>query len=170
MNDRADDAARDEAFRAWLSGNDHLLDEFVSADLPDLPAEAFTEAGLRSAENAALDRFADPDEALSEANRELYDKFVRFIGETFVRSLGGRWTNKPLLDDGSAYLGVLFPWSAEPLTIPTLFTSALARRTGQQWAFVHRNMREDRDNAGADRPPPTRPARVSGPASTWSAR
>jgi hypothetical protein len=148
MANLTDTAARDEGFRAWLSLNDYLLDEFLSADVPDMPADAFTEDGLRSAENAAINRFADPDEALAEPNRELYDKFVRFIGETFIRSLGGRWTNKPLVDDGSAYLGVLFPWSSEPLTVPTLFTSALARRTGQQWAFVYRNMREDKENAG----------------------
>lgn len=142
--------SRDEGFAAWLAMNDYLLDcEFLAGDVPGMPEDPYTEDGLRIAEANALSRFADSDEALAPDNREMYDKFVRFIGEVFVRSLGGEWTNKPFVDDGSAYLGVRFPWRDESLTVPTLFTSALHRRTGEQWAFVYRNAQEDRDKAKA---------------------
>ena len=104
---------------------------------------------MRVAEADALRRFDSPEQALALQNRDLYDKYVRFIGEVIIRSLGGTWTNKPLHDDGTAYLGLSLPWRKEPLTIPTLFTAALARRTGDEWAFVHRNLRKRRD---ADRP------------------
>lgn len=141
---------RDEGFAAWLAMNDYLLDcEFLAGDVPDMPDDPFSEAGLRAAEAEALRRFPDIDTALAPHNREMYDKFVRFIGEVFVRDLGGQWTNRPLVDDGRAYIGIKFPWDPETLEIPTLFTSALARRTGEQWAFVYRNMREDRDRAQA---------------------
>lgn len=141
---------RDEAFAAWLAMNDYLLDcEFLAGDVPNLPDDPYTEAGLRAAEAEALRRFPDSETALAQHNRAMYDKFVRFIGEVFVRSLGGQWTNKAPHDSGKAYLGVKMPWDDEPLTIPTLFTSALARRTGEQWAFVYRNMREDWEKADA---------------------
>lgn len=140
--------AREEGFAAWLAMNDYLLDcEFLAGDVPGMPDDAFSEQGLRVAEAEALRRFANASDALAPSNREMYDKFVRFIGEVFARTLGGAWTNKPAVDDGSAYLGVRFPWRTDPLTIPTLFTSALHRRTGDQWAFVYRNAREDRDAA-----------------------
>lgn len=67
----------------------------------------------------ALRRFTDYHEALAAPNRELFDKFVPFLGETFVRGIGGEWTNRPYVDDGSAYLGVRFPWTEYTLTIPT---------------------------------------------------
>jgi hypothetical protein len=76
-----------------------------------------------------------------------FDKFGRFLGETFVRGIGGEWTNRPYVDDGSAYLGVRFPWTEYTLTIPTMVTSALARRTGEEWAFVYHRKLADRDSA-----------------------
>jgi hypothetical protein len=139
-------AERDEGFRAWLAMSDYLLDcEFLAGDVPDMPADPFTEAGLITAENNAIDRYANSAEAMNDQNREMSDKFMRFIGEVFVHQLGGTWTNKPLHDDGSAYIGIKFPWRDETLTIPTLYTSALARRTGQQWAKVLTNLRRARD-------------------------
>ncbi len=139
-------AERDEGFRAWLAMGDYLLDcEFLAGDVPGLPAEPFTEAGLLVAESDALARYQNSAEALNDRNREMSDKFMRFIGEVFVQQLGGSWTNRPLHDDGSAYLGIRFPWRDETLTIPTLYTSALARRSGRQWAKVLGNLRRARE-------------------------
>lgn len=102
---------------------------------------------MRLAEAEALRRFAYPDEALAAPNRELFEMFVRFVGEAFIRGIGGEWTNQPYADDGSPYLGLRFPGTEYTLTIPTLVTSALARRTGEHWAFVYRDKLEDRDKA-----------------------
>jgi hypothetical protein len=139
-------ASRDEGFAAWLAMNEYLVEEdFLVFDVHGMPDNPFSEAGLRIAEAEALHRFADYHEALAAPNRELFDKFVRFLGETFVRGIGGEWTNLPYMDDGKAYLGVRFPWTEYTLTIPTMVTSALARRTGEEWAFVYRCKLEDRD-------------------------
>lgn len=141
--------SRDEGFAAWMAMMDHLVeDDFLTFDVEGMPEDPYSEEGLRVAEAEALRRFDGPTTALAAENREMYDKFVRFVGEAFVRGLGGQWTNVPMVDDGKAYLGIRFPWRRETLTIPTLFTSALHRRTGEEWAFVYRNMREDRDQIG----------------------
>jgi hypothetical protein len=142
----AQTATRDEKFASWLAMNEYLVeDDFLVNDVDGMPSDPFSEEGLRVAEAEALRRFDDADQALAPENRELYDKFVRFIGEAIIRGVGGEWTNRPLVDDGKAYLGIRFPWRKETLTVPTLFTAALARRTGEEWAFVYRNLIKKRD-------------------------
>lgn len=138
---------RDEGFAAWLAMNEYLLEDFLDNDVTGMPDDPFSEEGLRIAEAEALRRFDSKDAALAPENRELYDKFVRFLGEAIARGVGGAWTNKPLHDDGKAYLGLSFPWRKETLAIPTLFTTALARRTGEEWAFVYGNLVKRRDAA-----------------------
>jgi hypothetical protein len=139
------DAARDEGFAAWLAMDEYLVeDDFLVFDVSGMPDNPYSEDGLRVAEAEALRRFDSINQGLALENRELYDKFVRFIGQAIIRSVGGEWTNRPLVDDGKAYLGLRFPWRNETLTVPTLFTAALARRTGEEWAFVHRNLVKDK--------------------------
>jgi hypothetical protein len=146
----AQTATRDEKFASWLAMNEYLVeDDFLVNDVDAMPDNPFSEEGLRVAEAEALRRFDDAEQALAPENRELYDKFVRFIGEAIIRGIGGEWTNRPLVDDGKAYLGLRFPWRKETLTIPTLFTAALSRRTGEEWAFVYRNLIKKRDSASS---------------------
>ena len=141
-------ATRDERFAAWLAMNEYLVTcDFLVFDVDGMPEDPFCEDGLRIAEAEALRRFADTAEALAEDNRELFDKFVRFLGEAFARGVGGEWTNRPYADDGRAYLGIRFQWTQYTLTIPTLVSSAMARRTGDHWASVYRYTLEDRDGA-----------------------
>ena len=141
------DDPRDEGFTSWLAMNDYLLDcEFLAGDVPGMPDDPYTVAGLRAAEAEALRRFASVSEMLAADNRAMLDKFVRYVGETFVR-LGGEWTNKPLVDNGKPYVGVRFPWREHTLEVPTLVTSAAARRTGDRWARVYVMAQEDRDAA-----------------------
>lgn len=140
--------SRDEGFAAWLAMNEYLVEEdFLVFDVQGMPDDPFSEDGLRVAEAEALRRFADHHEALAAPSRPLFDKFVRFVGEAFVRGVGGGWTNRPYMDDGSAYLGLRFPWTEYTLTVPMMVTAALARRTGEEWAFVYRCKLEDRDAA-----------------------
>lgn len=143
----AQTATREEKFASWLAMNEYLVeDDFLVNDVDGMPDNPFSEEGLRVAEAEALRRFGDADQALAPENREVYDKFLRFIGEAIIRGVGGEWTNRPLVDDGKAYLGLRFPWRRETLTIPTLFTAALGRRTGEEWAFVYRSLIKKRDS------------------------
>jgi hypothetical protein len=144
-----DAGSRDEGFRAWLAMNDYLLDcEFLDGDVRGMPDDPYSEVGLRVAEAEMLRRFSGIDDVLAPANSEMFDKFIRFVGAAFVNGLGFRWTNKPAgHDDGRAYIAVEMPSIDTQLSIPSLVTAAADRRTGEYWAFVYRNMREDRDAA-----------------------
>lgn len=142
------DDRRDEGFASWLAMNDYLLDcELLAGDVPGMPDDPYTEEGLRVAEADALRRFSSVAELVAPTNRDMLDKFVRYVGQTFVRGLGGQWTNRPLVDTGRAYVGISFPWREHTLEIPTLVTSAIARRTGDRWARVYTMAQEDRDVA-----------------------
>lgn len=137
---------RDEGFAAWLAMNDHLVeDDFLVFDVDAMPADPYSEEGLKVAEAEALRRFSDKYDVVAPANREIFDKFVRFVGETFVHGLGGEWTNKPLVDDGKAFVGIRFPWVESLVNVPTLVTAAMTRRTGDEWAFVYRRQQLRRD-------------------------
>lgn len=135
---------RDEGFQAWLAMNDYLLDcEFLAGDVVGMPDDPYSEAGLRVAEAEMLRRFSGIDDALVSANREMFDKFIRFVGVTFVNGLGFQWTNKPVgYDDGKAYIAVEMPSIDTQLEIPSLVTAAAKRRSGDEWAFIFRNMRK----------------------------
>src|SRR4051794_11674133 len=105
-----------DGFEAWLELNDLYLPEFL-AEVPDMPEDPFDEDGLRLVERLALDSFDTIDDALAPANAELFDKIVRFVGETFAINLDGEWTNKLPVDDGKAHLAVRFSWSDVPIEI-----------------------------------------------------
>lgn len=66
-----------------------------------------------------------------------------------VRDLGGRWTNKPMLDDGGAYLGIKSPWRPGDADHPN--SVHLGARTAHRraMAFVYRNTRAHRAEARA---------------------
>jgi hypothetical protein len=139
-----DGVSRDEGFRAWLAMNDYLVDEdFLVFDVEDMPEDPFTEEGLNVAEAEAIRRFPDPATALAEENREQSDKFIRFIGETFVRGLGGEWTDDAQDGTDRAFIGVRFDGLERIVAPPTLFTAALARRRGGEWAFVYHQAAKD---------------------------
>jgi hypothetical protein len=136
---------RGEGFQAWLAKTEYLLEgEFLDGDVTGMPENPYTEEGLRIAEAEALRRFASSAEIREPANREMYGKFMRYVGETFVQALGAEWTSSPMVDDGKPYIGLRYPWKPKTVNVATLVTSALARRSGDQWAFVFRMADEDR--------------------------
>ncbi len=143
--------SRDEGFRAWLAMSDYLLDcEFLAGDVVGVPDDPYSEVGLRVAEAEMLRRFSGIDDALTPANSDMFDKFIRFVGAAFVNGLGFQWTSKPAgHDDGRAYIAVEMPGINTQLSIPSLVTAAADRRTGDEWEFVFRNMRKRLERARA---------------------
>lgn len=136
---------RSEWFAAWLSMNDFVIeDQFFVDDVPNMPDNPYSEGGLRVAEAAALASFTDTQQVLAPDNRELFDRYLRYLGETFVRALGFIWTNTPkAFDDGKPFVAVGNDQIDVQIEIPPLLTSAVARRTGDEWAFIFRNTAED---------------------------
>ena len=132
-------AELDRGFQAWLAMNEYLVEcEFLIFDVDGMPDDPYTEEGLRIAEAEALRRFPDLASARAPENAAMFDKFVRFLGETLVRRLNGEWTNDAGMDREVPYIGVQIPEMSISTNIPLLVTSAMARRTGDRWAFVLR--------------------------------
>jgi hypothetical protein len=105
-----------------------------------MPAEPYTEEGLRRAEQAALDYYwADDPMDLEWKKRE--PRFARFLGEVFVRNVEGAWMWIDVTGKGHT------PVVSEPavplyLEVGKQLRNALSKRTGDRWAFVFRNSAE----------------------------
>ncbi|MGI9092891.1 MAG: hypothetical protein ACR2FF_05515 [Mycobacteriales bacterium] len=136
--------SRDEGFQSWLAMNDYLIEcEFLVYDVEGMPENPYSEQGLRVAEADFLRRFASAEDMLTPENREMFGKFIRFVGEVFVHALGFGWTNKPTaFDDGKPYLGIEHP-AVGQIDVPRSVTAAVYRRSADEWGFVFRNMKED---------------------------
>jgi hypothetical protein len=140
---------RQEKFEAWLAMNDYLLDcEFLAGDVPGMPDDPYSRAGLVVAEANALERWANAEEALAPDSIDMYWKLVRFVGETFVRTLGYEWTCVPNHSDdqGESWIAVQFPGDDLQLQLPGLVTTVISPergRKGGRWAWVWDNMAED---------------------------
>lgn len=128
------------AWLAWLGGMDDALERFLTVDVADMPTDPWSMDGLGHAEQAALIIFPSMDSVLAPENRELADRFQRFIGETYVRRFEGEWMNVPGNSDHMARgfePAVRQPFSDMYLTVVTQLTAAMHRRSGNQWARVY---------------------------------
>ncbi|MBO0827510.1 MAG: hypothetical protein J2P24_06990 [Streptosporangiales bacterium] len=144
-------------WRDWLAGMDAALAGFFDRVVPDMPADPWSEEGLRHAEAAALERFPDADSAdpeTAQAGADVIDGFRRYLGELLVRRFEGAWV---YVDLGATGLvpAVALPYSPEYFDVGGALTMAVQRRTGGEWSAVHRFQREDHDAwVGAGRPEP----------------
>ncbi|MEV0766225.1 hypothetical protein [Nocardia sp. NPDC050435] len=67
------------------------LNRFFTETVPDMPEDPYTVEGLDAAEAAQLRLWPAADG--SEPDQEVLDQFIRYIGETYRRTLGGEWIN-----------------------------------------------------------------------------
>ncbi|GAA2095753.1 MULTISPECIES: hypothetical protein [Brevibacterium] len=100
----ADGTAHEEAFDRFLATMPERLSSFVSAGLPASVTVGETEqefvkdlspASLPWVEAYAVSRLASPAMASAPANQRLSEDLMRYVGETFIRTLGGAWVLDP---------------------------------------------------------------------------
>lgn len=103
----ADQTDQTDAFTAFLSSMDERLSAFIAHGLPetvDVGGEERTfvkdlsPASLPWIEAYAVSRLPTPALASAPANQRLSEDLMRYVGETFLRTLGGSWQHDP---DGS---------------------------------------------------------------------
>ena len=129
-------------FEHWLAMMDHVVeDDFLTFDLDGMPDDPYTEEGLRIAEAAALHQFPDRASVTDPHNAELADKYIRFVGQAFVRGLGLTWTDEPPFEGDPPTMSIVVPPIADglgpiPVSVPSLLLAAIKRRTGEEWAFM----------------------------------
>ncbi|RCK70245.1 hypothetical protein DT076_06150 [Desertihabitans brevis] len=125
----------DPVWQEWLAGMEAGLDRFFAEVVPDMPADRFGLEGVRHAEAAALRIFPDMDAAnprTSPQDAGTIDAFHRYLGEVFVRNFEGRWRYADVSDTYGRLPVVELPYDLEPVTLLTLLTSVVGRRTGEE--------------------------------------
>jgi hypothetical protein len=124
-------------FLAWLSRMDDELALFFERDVPDMPADPFTEEGLRRAEAAAIRLFwhRTPEDGPFAYRKE---RFERFIGEVFVRKVEGKWMWINVSVHGHAPV-VSRPATPLYLEPDGQLSQSLTEKCTDGWTFVFRN-------------------------------
>lgn len=114
-------ADQSEAFTAFLPSMDDRLSSFVAHGLPETVAvgddertfvKDLTPASLPWVEAYAVSRLPSPALASAPANQRLAEDLMRYVGETFIRTLGGSWQHDPDgPDHGMPFVRVPIPAS-----------------------------------------------------------
>ena len=100
-------ADQTDAFTAFLSSMDDRLNAFIAHGLPETVevgeeertfVKDLSPASLPWIEAYAVSRLPTPALASAPANQRLAEDLMRYVGETFLRTLGGSWQHDP---DGS---------------------------------------------------------------------
>ncbi|AKU18223.1 hypothetical protein VV02_24165 [Luteipulveratus mongoliensis] len=132
---------QDPVFLDWLSAMDDELKVFFNEDVPDMPADPWTEEGLRHAEHAALAYYwADDPMDLDWPERST--RFARYLGEVFVRSFEGTWKWIDVNRNGTKEPVVRRPATDVYFEVDRQVGAAMSARTGDKWAWLFEQSRE----------------------------
>lgn len=115
-------ADQTDAFTAFLSSMDDRLNAFIAHGLPETVevgeeertfVKDLSPASLPWIEAYAVSRLPTPALASAPANQRLSEDLMRYVGETFLRALGGSWQHDPDgSDHGMPYVQVPDPGDA----------------------------------------------------------
>ena len=116
-------ADQTDAFTAFLSSMDDRLNAFIAHGLPETVevgeeertfVKDLSPASLPWIEAYAVSRLPSPALASAPANQRLAEDLMRYVGETFLRTLGGSWRHDPDgPDHGMPYIEVSSPGGSE---------------------------------------------------------
>ncbi|WP_405134011.1 hypothetical protein [Nocardia sp. NBC_01388] len=143
---------QDPAWLAWLAEMDGALETFFAVDVPGMPTDPFTAAGLAHAEQALMAMFESADPLLEPENAAVADRFQRYVGETFVRSFESRWMNVRISEnrDTDVFFGrrgfepvVIRPFQDSFVDVVSMVLTAAHIRTGEEWTWIYGNSVED---------------------------
>lgn len=142
-------------FSAFMANMPVRLSSFIAADLPDTVTldndevhdfcKDLSPASLPWVEAFANSTLASPAVAVAPENQKFTENLMRYVGEVFLRGLGGAWDY-----DDAGVIGDGFPFvrpdspkgeaAGEPISMIGLVMTALQARNGQ--VFVTRFAQE----------------------------
>jgi hypothetical protein len=133
-----------EDFEEWLAVMQTELDRFLDR-LPAATAEALDEspASLDVLEAWLIERYPSTEALVEGSEAEILDGAARYVGETFLGQLGGRWSisaDDPT--DANYKLPIITGFRGEfsQLSPVTMVTAAADRRTGTYLSTILRNV------------------------------
>jgi hypothetical protein len=129
------DVDQADKFEVWLADMDDALERFLNT-VPSSVGESldFSPGSLAPLEQWIPDRYPTVESILRPAESQVVDALARYVGETFRRSLNGRWEIR--FDDPKyAFYGLpqvtTSSRSPTPIAPITLVSAAAERRSGQ---------------------------------------
>ncbi|WP_433759572.1 hypothetical protein [Nocardia sp. CA-135398] len=125
----------DTAWLDWMSDKHARLKTFFSHDVPAMPTDRHSAAGLRTAEHALLTRF--PSLAEEAPDDDTLMGFGCYLGEVFVESLDGYWINEPFPNPALPRATVRFEYADVRLCVHEPVVLALHHRSGTHWQHIH---------------------------------
>ncbi|TLV00041.1 hypothetical protein [Dyadobacter luticola] len=136
-------------FECWLIEMDDALDSFI-ASFPESIRQGlnFSVESLDSLEEWLLNRYDNLSETKVKEEAMIIDGLARYVGETFRKALGGKWTIEL---DNPVYAYYRIPTLAglggrNLVACPAaLVTTAVDRRRGDFWRTVLTNYKNRLD-------------------------
>lgn len=133
-----------ENFKSWLAVMDLKLNKFVASFFEEEQLHLdYSPKSLDFVENWLIKHYATGDDLKAPDQVEIYDGSARYIGQTFLKAVGGYWELR--LDDPKyAYYGLPQITGYAPRPTPecphVLCTTLLHRRTGKYLNNLLNNM------------------------------
>lgn len=150
-------------YYAFINNMDVRLGAFVLADLPEtfdkedgetvpFPKD-FGPKSLPMLELFTLSRFSSPDEVIDPENRRFVEGLIRYLGETYLRAIGGAWDHDEETGNGMPFIRPDTeegPLKGEPIPILAIILAAVDARTAEVFMAV---LNKARENLGGDGEP-----------------
>ncbi|GAA1862922.1 hypothetical protein [Brevibacterium marinum] len=150
-------------YYAFINNMDVRLGAFVLADLPEtfdredgetatFPKD-FGPKSLPMLEFFVLSRFSSPDEVIDPDNRRFVEGLIRYLGETYLRAIGGAWDHDEETGNGMPFIRPDTeegPLKGEPIPILAIILAAVDARTAEVFTAV---LDRARENLGGDGTP-----------------
>ena len=151
-------------YTAFINNMDVRLGAFVLADLPQsVEQEDGTQAPFRKdmspeslplIEHFVLSRFANPDEVVSPDNHRFVEGLIRYLGETYLRAVGGAWDHDETTGNGMPFIrpdNADGPTKGEPIPLVAVVLTAVDQRTGGIFTAVLDRVRQELGGDGSPR-------------------
>ncbi|WP_043735857.1 hypothetical protein [Nocardia asiatica] len=106
---KADQQQHAPEFLAWLADAESALATFFADDAPEIGAlsDRWSREGLKVLGTNMRARFGDAPKSRSFADPEVLDRYRRYLGEVYCRTLDAQWRNVPENHPGEAMWPVL---------------------------------------------------------------
>lgn len=136
-------------FSAFINNMDVRLGAFVLADLPEtfdkedgttvkFPKD-FGPRSLPMLELFVLSQFSSPEEVIDPDNRRFAEGLIRYLGETYLRAIGGAWDHDKETGNGMPFIRPDTeegPAKGEPIPILGIVLAAVDARTAEIFTAV----------------------------------
>ena len=141
-------------FSAFINNMDVRLGAFVLADLPETfdkeDGDRGVPEGLRAevtadARTLRASKFPNTEEILKPEHRRFFEGLIRYLGETYLRAIGGAWDHDESTGNGMPFIrpdNADGPAAGEPIPLVGIVLAAADQRSAEVFTAVLEKARE----------------------------